>query len=550
MPISFAPANPLGSSRVPYEYGKQQVERQDAARQQDAYQASIRAGIQYAQLQQQEQALNQRAAQFDVNEQNQANSQTAAMQNQANYQGAQVQGAMAMDDHRTQNNMREMQQRFTQADQLRLQKIQAGRSSIMNDPSLTDEERQQILPYIDAETNGLEVRRQQEQMRLTRQREDLVANQSAAAAARARADEAHLARGGPERFQETDPDTGETRTYFRTGGRNSEWTLAPPGGGGAGGTRSRGAGGGQVDPARLVADIESEMHREANPTAGGTAPAWASDDAAYQQEAMRRFERRQQLIEQASQRVSGNRELQPGGPVAGWNPAAQERVSPQLQGPPAPGQGQPRLAPVVSTATLAPTIQQSIIAAERMGDPAMSRDFRAINAAIRGGSNTGQLGQTQQRRLEQIGYYGGDFTPAIDRELAEASVRYEQVPITPATTSGRMSEALGERQGVSELRRLPPDPRLERMRGWLSQYKSRSNMPEDVRRQFDQFRGSLATQGVLRNWEVWPPPNFTDPEHPQYVPDDQRSDRPSVRPVVSGDAQSVGGDDYGAAPGV
>lgn len=530
MPISFAPASPLGTSGIPYQYGKLQQQSSNAQRQQAAYEFSVRAGQQNAELQLQASAQNQRAAEFDASQQPSQrdmylNDQHASQsQNNIN---SQIQGQMA-----------ENQQRFTQADNLRLQKLQAGRAAVMSDTSLTPEERQQVMPYIDGETSALEARRMFERDRLDRQNEMRIAQTSAAAAARARADEKHLAQGGPEMSYQRDPNTGEMQTYYRSGGRNSQWTMVPPSGGrgaaASGGSASAATGVPTPDITRIISDVRGATTRNA---AGEQVPQFPTEEA-VQAEVAQRFRSNQEIVDTLQPQIQGHREMQPRGPIPGGMP--------QAQIDPATGKV---LSPLtrVNTDTLIPSIGQGIIHAESINDPAMSRDLRGAALALQSGKDTGQLNEQQQARLRQIGYYGGEFTPQVDSDLS--APQYERVQNT-TTVSRRAWHGFGltEEQaptGTSEARRLPPDPRAQQIRTWLSQYKSVANMPPDIRARFTALRTGMVLAGSLpasyTNWPPEAPRDATQPTAPTT------GNSPSMRNDLG---DGPGPMDYSAAPGV
>lgn len=523
MPVSFAPASPLGNSNVSYEYGKMQQSNQNVQFRQQAQQAAWQQGDRMASLQAQAQAQAQQQAQFEASQQPSQrdmylNDQHAAQT--SNNINQQIQGQMA-----------EQQQRFTQADELRLQRLQAGRSALtaaVSSGAITQQDADQAMPFITAETGALEVLRTQEQNRLTRQQENRTAQLSAAAAARARADEKHLAQGGPETHDIRNPETGEVTTMYRTGGRNSAWTPLAPGGGG---TRSTGAGGAAPQPAVDVNRIISDVRGETTQTPDGRGPRYATEDA-VQAEVSRRLTTNQQILDQTQPQIQEQRQLQPRGPIPGGMP--------QLETDPATGKVRSPFARVTSD-NISQSVGHGIVAAEQAHDLQASRDLRGAAVALNSGRNTGQLNPQQQERLRQIGYYSGQFTPDVDRELSSPRYDHPSREESGRSTWGDMVNPFFSSQGATTQERLPPDPGLETMRRWLSQYKSRDNMPPATQREFDQLRTALVLRRQLPSrFTDWPP---TPPPEPRQTgnstPEGELLDNSGIG----------GGADYAAAPG-
>lgn len=518
MPIVFGPANPLGTSNVSYEYGKMQQEQKNAQMRLAGQEAAWNQQARSAQIAQQGEALALRRDEFEASQNPSNRDQWMAQQSAANQQNAafqQTQGALAVQDAHLRNATIEQEQRYTQADQLRRQRLEAGRRAIMDDPTLTPEQRAEMLPYVNEQLGALEVKQRHTQMEQERQRTNIVMNRTAAGAVMAGRNSRLAAGERPQTYSEIDQQTGQMRHYHWSGNLQSgEWIESansgnPPEGGAASGSGSR-RGGGQMDYGRLVADAESEIRREGSGTNPNTASqALLNDPAAFRDEVVRRVRARQEIIETLQGENQAQREARPEGPIPFWNPnMARPEVGPNPE------------RPTTTARSLNNTLARTIRNAELANDPQASRDFRSIAISLRDRNlTTGQLGPQQQERLQQIGYYDGQFTPEIDRQLSAR--RYGPVSERSRMSLADSLGASGFRQhvGVRDQSSLPPDPRTDQLRDLLSRYKTREAMPEQARRDFDITRRELAAAGILPGWQHWPP-----------RPDQEMQDQPRTPP--------------------
>lgn len=106
-----------------------------------------------------------------------------------------------------------------------------------------------------------------------------------------------------------------------------------------------------------------------------------------------------------------------------------------------------------------------------------SRVIRSVAGALRGGATTGQLTPEQQQTLHEIGYYHGEFTPALDRELG----RIEKPPVETLVNRGTDSG-----QNVTVRKEVAPAVGIATrgIRNLLGQYGSLAAMPPTDRQAF------------------------------------------------------------------
>jgi hypothetical protein len=129
-------------------------------------------------------------------------------------------------------------------------------------------------------------------------------------------------------------------------------------------------------------------------------------------------------------------------------------------------------------------LNDAIRRADQTGQRDRSRLLRRVGDEIRSGRTTGQLTPEQQQTLRDTGYYHGEFTPALDRELGRIeSERRERVgtgvtQVTPPTAA--------EREAARTIRNL------------LGRYGTMAAMQRDPNA-FAQFQGQLAAIRVF-NW--------------------------------------------------
>lgn len=279
MPIVFAQPAPVAQmNEAAYQAGKVQQQNQNAARQQQAWQSAQQNSLHQQSITQQGDALRQRQNEFDASQQPSARDQYMSDQHgqqQMNAINAQQQGHMAETEQR-------MQMQFTQADNLRLQRIQQGRSAARtayDNGELSQGEYQEYVSNLDGAQRPLEQMREysqiQSQRAATRQHEE----QGRRMAVQAGTERDYMQRTtlGPPVRTVSDPVTGETFSEIER--RPNHWEPLR-GGGGAGGTSGSGSGGGggttnayfSAEQHARESHDRSELARVA--TSGGTPAAF------------------------------------------------------------------------------------------------------------------------------------------------------------------------------------------------------------------------------------------------------------------------------------
>jgi hypothetical protein len=408
----------------------------------------------------------------------------------------------------------EMQTReFTNADRMRLDRLNANRAQVdgmVASGIISPQQRDGYLQTVTADVNGLQVLQQESMERHRKQQEQREAEQVANETARRVAAEnaANMGLNPPKPHFITGPNGQQLQ--WNHGQRRYE-ELAPPAGaggasGGAQGSGSRGASGraagaSQFDPewfARAVDSIAQERD--------GTTPRFPTHEAQVA-EATRRAEVAAETRRQFERNEERNEVLRVGGtvPFASTMP-----TNPEVGPPEDPTRMVQRvMAEPLSPRNLRQRLHVGIQASMTNGDTATERALREVSQALiedrsivsllngnttQGSAAAGAVAGANTpnpeshrivRALRAVGYYHGEFTPALDREIETRASQYDRSTSLDAD--------------------IDATPIADRIRQRLVRYGRVEAMPPAVKQQYqlDMSRLGLDQRGVP--FEMNPP---------------------------------------------